>query len=63
MSESVHKGGVRPLYVLAHGWGFDAGFWDAMRAQLPEDDVAALDWGYFGGHGTLSPLGRGQGEG
>lgn len=48
MSESVHKGGVRPLYVLAHGWGFEAGFWDGVRARLPDEDVAALDWGYFG---------------
>lgn len=54
---------VQPLYVLLHGWGFDAGFWEGVRARLPADDVTALDWGYFGGHGTLSPLGRGQGEG
>jgi pimeloyl-[acyl-carrier protein] methyl ester esterase len=38
---------ARPLYVLLHGWGFDAGFWDDVGALLPEDDVLALDCGYF----------------
>lgn len=35
------------MYVLLHGWGFDAGFWDGVRARLPEDDVLTLDCGYF----------------
>lgn len=48
MNRNVHRGGVRPLYVLSHGWGFDAGFWDGVRARLPDEDVAVLDWGYFG---------------
>jgi pimeloyl-[acyl-carrier protein] methyl ester esterase len=38
---------VRPLYVLLHGWGFDAGFWDGVRARLPEGDALPLDCGYF----------------
>ena len=48
MSDGVHGGSVRPLYVFSHGWGFDAGFWDGLRARLPGEDVAVLDWGYFG---------------
>lgn len=55
MNKDVHEGGVRPLYVLSHGWGFDAGFWDGVRARLPAGDVAALDWGYFGGPLFLPP--------
>lgn len=39
---------ARPLYVLMHGWGFDAGFWDGVRAGLPADDVQVWDYGYFG---------------
>jgi pimeloyl-[acyl-carrier protein] methyl ester esterase len=38
---------VRPLYMLLHGWGFDAGFWDGVRARLPEGDALPLDCGYF----------------
>lgn len=50
---------VRPLYVLLHGWGFDAGFWDGVRARLPEDDVLTLDCGYFNArHMPDPPAGR-----
>jgi pimeloyl-ACP methyl ester carboxylesterase len=34
--------------VLVHGWGHDAGIWDAVRAQLdPTLAVTTLDFGYF----------------
>lgn len=33
--------------VLAHGWGYDAGIWDAVRARL-KIAVATVDFGYFG---------------
>ena len=55
MNKDVHRGDVQPLYVLLHGWGFDAGFWDGVRARLPEEDVAVLDWGYFGAPLFLPP--------
>lgn len=56
MTEDKRDGDGRPLYVLLHGWGFDAGFWDGVRALLPADDVAALDWGYFGAPRLSPPL-------
>lgn len=35
--------------ILVHGWGYDAGVWDAVRAQLnPALPVETLDLGYFG---------------
>ena len=34
--------------VLLHGWGGDAGLWDAVVPWLPGFDVARLDRGYFG---------------
>lgn len=34
--------------ALLHGWGFDAGLWDAVCALLPEFDCMADDRGYFG---------------
>lgn len=50
---------IRPLYVLLHGWGFDADFWGGVRARLPEDDVLALDYGYFNArHMPDPPAGR-----
>jgi pimeloyl-[acyl-carrier protein] methyl ester esterase len=33
--------------VLVHGWGYDAGIWDAVRARLTVE-VATVDFGYFG---------------
>ncbi|WDF72646.1 alpha/beta fold hydrolase [Novosphingobium sp. KACC 22771] len=33
--------------ALLHGWGFDAGVWDAL-APLLAGDVARMDRGYFG---------------
>lgn len=34
--------------LFVHGWGFDAGLWDAVIAHLPDADVARVDRGYFG---------------
>ena len=35
--------------LLAHGWGFDARLWDAVRARLdPALNVETIDFGYFG---------------
>lgn len=47
VSETAAPDGA-PLLVLAHGWGFDAGFWAAMAAHLPADSHIAPDRGYFG---------------
>lgn len=42
--------------VLVHGWGYDAGVWDALRARLdPALRVATLDWGFFGAPATVPP--------
>ncbi len=35
--------------VLVHGWGYDSGIWDAVRARLPATwNVVPIDFGYFG---------------
>lgn len=36
-----------PTLVFAHGWGFDAGFWDAVRVRLRAWPQRALERGYF----------------
>jgi pimeloyl-ACP methyl ester carboxylesterase len=42
--------------VLVHGWGYDAGVWDAVRTRLaPALRVATLDWGFFGAPVTVPP--------
>jgi hypothetical protein len=38
--------------VLAHGWGFDAGFWDALAPHLPQPQLR-LEAGYFGAEPTM----------
>ena len=38
----------RPFFLFAHGWGFDATLWDAMRDALPDADTAAVERGYLG---------------
>lgn len=38
-----------PTLVFAHGWGFDAGFWDALRARLHAWPQRVLERGYFSG--------------
>jgi pimeloyl-ACP methyl ester carboxylesterase len=40
---------MRHLVVLVHGWGYDAGIWDAVRSHLPSVlRVETLDFGFFG---------------
>ena len=34
--------------LFCHGWGFDAAFWDALAAALPEFAQVRDDAGYFG---------------
>ncbi len=34
--------------ILAHGWAFDAGFWDGLVPLLSDYDIACVDSGYFG---------------
>jgi pimeloyl-[acyl-carrier protein] methyl ester esterase len=42
--------------VLAHGWGYDAGIWDAVRARLPRHlAVETIDFGYFGAKDAVPP--------
>ncbi len=43
------RGSAPPTLVFAHGWGFDAGFWDALRARLQAWPQRALEFGYFSG--------------
>jgi pimeloyl-ACP methyl ester carboxylesterase len=33
--------------ALLHGWGFDAGVWDALAPMLP-GQIIRMDRGYFG---------------
>ncbi len=41
--------------LFCHGWGFDAAFWDALAAALPEFAQVRDDAGYFGAPAALSP--------
>ena len=34
--------------VFIHGWGFDAGFWDALSPLLPEYRQQRIDLGFYG---------------
>jgi pimeloyl-ACP methyl ester carboxylesterase len=46
--------------VLVHGWGCDAGMWDAVRAELaPALRVQTLDFGFFGA-ARLPEVSRGE---
>lgn len=38
----------RPVLLLLHGWGFDAGLWDRISGALPEFEAMRGDRGYFG---------------
>lgn len=40
--------------VLVHGWGYDAGLWDAVRARLTFA-THPLDFGYFGAPAAVPP--------
>ena len=37
-----------PRLVLVHGWGFEPGVWQGLRAALPEVECASVDLGFFG---------------
>lgn len=43
------------MILFVHGWGYDAQFWDPVRAALGEVPSAALDLGYFGAANTAVP--------
>jgi pimeloyl-[acyl-carrier protein] methyl ester esterase len=36
---------MTPLY-LVHGWGFDASFWDPLRAEMPDVEFVVADLGF-----------------
>jgi len=36
------------LILFVHGWGYDANFWNPVRAALGDVPSATLDLGYFG---------------
>ncbi len=38
--------GVR--FLFAHGWSFDATFWNAVRDRLPDADTGTVERGYLG---------------
>ena len=39
---------IRPRLVLVHGWGFEPGFWQGLRGALPDYEIGAVDFGYYG---------------
>jgi pimeloyl-[acyl-carrier protein] methyl ester esterase len=43
------------LILFVHGWGYDASFWDPVRAALGDVPSATLDLGYFGAADTSVP--------
>ena len=43
------------MILFVHGWGYDARFWDPLRAALGDVPSAALDLGYFGATDTTLP--------
>ena len=43
------------MILFVHGWGYDASFWDPLRALLGDVPSAALDLGYFGAPETTLP--------
>jgi pimeloyl-[acyl-carrier protein] methyl ester esterase len=45
------------LILFVHGWGYDASFWDPLRAVLGDVPSGALDLGYFGAAETTLPRG------
>ncbi|WP_419729562.1 alpha/beta hydrolase [Lichenicola sp.] len=40
---------TRQSFLFVHGWGFDAGVWDAVRRLLPEARTSVVELGYLGG--------------
>ena len=45
------------MILFVHGWGYDASFWDPVRAALGKVKSAALDLGYFGREDVAIPDG------
>ena len=45
------------MILFVHGWGYDAGFWDPVRAALADVQSSALDLGYFGAENIAIPRG------
>jgi pimeloyl-[acyl-carrier protein] methyl ester esterase len=43
------------LILFVHGWGYDARFWDSVRAALGDVPSAACDLGYFGAADSAVP--------
>ena len=43
------------MILFVHGWGYDARFWDPLRAALGDVPSVALDLGYFGAPDTTIP--------
>ena len=43
------------MILFVHGWGYDASFWNPVRATLGDAPSAALDLGYFGAADTTLP--------
>jgi len=43
------------LILFVHGWGYDASFWDPLRAVLGDAPSTTLDLGYFGAAETTLP--------
>jgi len=43
------------LILFVHGWGYDASFWDPLRARLADIPSSALDLGYFGAPNMTIP--------
>jgi pimeloyl-[acyl-carrier protein] methyl ester esterase len=39
---------MRPTLLFLHGWGFDAGLWDALAGELSAYRIVRWDRGYFG---------------
>lgn len=47
----------RPTLFCLHGWGFDARFFDALAAALPDYALRRGDFGFFGAEPCLTPHG------
>lgn len=43
------------MILFVHGWGYDARFWDPVRAALADMPSTALDLGYFGAPNAAPP--------
>ena len=43
------------MILFVHGWGYDASFWDPVRAVLGDVPSTVLDLGYFGASETTPP--------